>query len=339
MKGGEWLKNGMRSALYHAGVFGAWHRWRNRHALTVLMFHRVLPAQDPAFALAEREFTMSLEGFGRVLDFVQRHYSVVGLEALVQARASGGPLPANPLLITFDDGWRDTLLYAAPELQRRSLPALLFVASEAPTLPNPRWWQDALVAALAQPQAAQRLCRAAGLPVQAPGAAGQALAAYLGALPQAQRLAWLEQQAPGLLAQVPQRQMMDMCDLLQLERYGIAVGGHGHTHSPLSLCAQPGAELQASRALLAHWPQRACSMSFPHGACSQVLQEQARQAGFAWLFTSEPCLNAVAGAIGAGAVLGRVHLPENAWTCTRGRIAPARLATFLFLRPVLKAGR
>ena len=162
MKGSVGVKNGLRAALYHSGVLGAWHRWRNRHALTVLMFHRVLPADDPAFPLAEREFTFTLDGFRHTLDFVQRHYSVLSLDALQSACRARARLPRNPLLITFDDGWRDTLDHAWPELVRRRLPAVLFVASELPLLQSARWWQDALVAALAQP-GGRSAC--AGLPV------------------------------------------------------------------------------------------------------------------------------------------------------------------------------
>ncbi len=57
------LKDLSRTALYRCGALGAWHRWRNRRALTVLMFHRVLPADHPTFTLAEREFTFTLDGF------------------------------------------------------------------------------------------------------------------------------------------------------------------------------------------------------------------------------------------------------------------------------------
>lgn len=118
------MKRVVQWSLYHSGVWGLYHRLRNRRALTVLMFHRVLPASDPAFVLAEREFTFSLDGFGRALDFVQRHYHVLTLRQLVAAREQGASLPPNPLLITFDDGWRDTVVHALPELQRRGLSAL-----------------------------------------------------------------------------------------------------------------------------------------------------------------------------------------------------------------------
>lgn len=48
------IKDAVRIALYRSGVLGAWHRRRNRHALTVLMFHRALPAGSDALAQSER---------------------------------------------------------------------------------------------------------------------------------------------------------------------------------------------------------------------------------------------------------------------------------------------
>ena len=158
------IKDAVRTALYRSGVLGAWHQRRNRHALTVLMFHRVLPAGSEALAQSEREFAFSVEGFARTLDFVARHYHVVSLAQVKAAIDGKGQLPACPLLITFDDGWRDTVQFAMPELKKRGLPALLFLATEVMDLPQPRWWQDAAVAVLANPQTAPKLLQALGMP-------------------------------------------------------------------------------------------------------------------------------------------------------------------------------
>lgn len=328
------LKNGMRAILYHTGVLGVWHRWRNRRALTVLMFHRVLPSNDPVFPLAEREFTFTLDGFRRTLDFVQRHYRVVSLDDMEAARLGQTRLPPNPLLITFDDGWRDTLTHAVPELARRNLPAVLFLASEVVELDAPRWWQDTLVAALSQPGAPARLCAAVGWAEARAGSLSQALAAYLGALPEVERRAWLARYAPGVSTQISERQMVTLSELKVVESSPLAIGGHGHTHSPLTLSPDPEAELQVSQRILSTLNQGVRSMSFPHGAWSSELVSAARTSGFDWIFTSDATLVDVSHWPSPLPVLGRIHIPENAWTCRGNRIDPARLATFLFFRPL-----
>jgi peptidoglycan/xylan/chitin deacetylase (PgdA/CDA1 family) len=299
------------------------------------MFHRVLPDGDARLALAERDFTLSLSAFQRVLDFVARHYQVVRLEDVQQWAAGQGDLPPCPVLLTFDDGWRDTLVHAAPELQKRRWSAVLFLASEVPNLQAPRWWQDALVQAMAEPGARNRLWTAAGFNSEpdAPANAAWRLTAHLAALPEPERLAWLDQHAPGLTAAVNERQMLSSAELAQLEPAGLEFAGHGHTHAPLTLAADPAAELQASFRLVQQHHAGAAAMSFPHGAWSPALVAQARQAGFELIFNSEPTLARRVRSSGAMAMpLGRIHLPESEWTCRNGVIDPPKLASFLFGR-------
>lgn len=331
---GKLAKNAMRTLLYRSGALGGWHRWRNRRALTVLMFHRVLPADHPDFELAQREFTFTLKGFQRTLDFVQRHYNVVSLEQLQSFGQGRVAMPSTPLLITFDDGWRDTLVYAAPELQRRKLPAVLFVPSEVVELENSRWWQDALVAALHEPGAPARLCDASGVRDVSPGDVMRTLTARLGAMSARERETWLELHAPDVLPQVKQRQMVSMDELRSVQGSALTVGGHGHTHSPLTLAADPGAELRASQHLLGRLGPAILSMSFPHGAWSEALATEAHDTGFEWIFTSETTLLDMAFWPEPPRTIGRIHLPEDTWTCRNGQIDPARLATFLFFRPI-----
>jgi len=54
-------------------------------------------------------------------------YAVVGLDDVLAFYREGGELPARPVLITFDDGYRDNLEHAAPVLERHGYPAVLFV--------------------------------------------------------------------------------------------------------------------------------------------------------------------------------------------------------------------
>jgi len=338
LKGKFIIKWFAREALYRSGVFGLYHRLRNRRALTVLMFHRVLPSDDPALAHADREFTFTLEGFQRVLDFVQRHYHPVSLQAVTDAMHGKRSLPARPLLITFDDGWRDTLTHAMPELQRRKLPALMFVASEAVcSQDEDRWWQDALVAVMARSHGKAALCCLAGLDesvARQPGAE-QRLSAWMASQRPEQRRTLIDAVAPGEWQAVAHRQMLRAADVQSWRDAGLDVGGHGHSHAPLTLVGDAAEELDRSLAYLQGLTTAAPSMSFPHGAVSDALVDAARKAGFGLLFTSVPKLVVLRGEPSSTPeTLGRIHVPENEWTCTEGRISPAMLATFLFARPI-----
>ena len=54
-------------------------------------------------------------------------YTVVGLDAVLDHYSLGKPLPDRAVLITFDDGYRDTLENAMPVLQKHGFPAVIFV--------------------------------------------------------------------------------------------------------------------------------------------------------------------------------------------------------------------
>ncbi|MBA4211872.1 MAG: polysaccharide deacetylase [Polaromonas sp.] len=330
------LKQGLKSALYRFGVFGLLNWWRNRNVLTVLMFHRVLPAESVAFQLAEREFTFSTTGFDQCLEFVGRHYSVVSLQDVKAAWNGSAKLPRNPVLITFDDGWRDTVVHAEPLLRKHNMTAVLFLATEVLELEGGRWWQDALVAVMSDERSHQRLqaairdSRAPVVPDE-PVEAGRALTAYVASLHEVERRQLLDFAQPGVLDAIRERQMLTLDDLLQLESGAIELGGHGHTHAPLTQARDPQAELMTSREKLGALWTGPLSMSFPHGAMNEALVSQAHNAGFELVFTSEPTVSEVGNA--AHSTLGRIHVPENRWTCHNGHVDPAQLATFLFFRP------
>jgi peptidoglycan/xylan/chitin deacetylase (PgdA/CDA1 family) len=330
------VKDFIRKALYQSGILGACHRHRNRHALTVLMFHRVLPAESLAYQLAEREFTFSTTGFDRCLEFVCSHYNVVTLQEVHAAAKNGADLPRNPVLITFDDGWRDTVLHAEPLLKKHKMTAVMFLSTEVLDLESCRWWQDALVAVMAGASSRQRLLAeikrdsAFILPTD-PVEGGRALVARLASLPAVERRALLELAQPGVFDAITERQMLTHDDLRRIDGSVIELGGHGHTHAPLTQATDAQAELKTSMERLRSLGKAPLSMSFPHGAMNESLVSDAHKAGFELVFTSEPTVSVVSNA--AHATLGRIHVPENQWTCRDGHIDPAQLATFLFFRP------
>lgn len=331
------IKDMARTVLYRSGVLGAWHQRRNRHALTVLMFHRVLPAGSDALAQSEREFAFSVEGFQKTLDFAVRHYNVVDLAQVKAAIDGQGQLPGCPLLITFDDGWRDTVEYAMPELKKRGLSAILFVATEVVDLEQHRWWQDAAVAVLADPEAAPKLLKALGMPADAPTQSGfsQHVAAKLAGMPELERRRVIQQVDLGVLEKIENRQMVNADDIRQWIDGGFQLGGHGHSHSPIAYANDPRAEVFECRDRVRTMGLEILSLSYPHGVKSDVSRALLKGAGFDLVFDSTPCLVNVSSLQRLRFDLPRIHVPENAWTTKNGRIDPARLAMFLFPRSVI----
>ena len=90
----------------------------------VLCYHRVNDSGHPFFggtptALFREQMQVLREGF-----------AVLFLDELVE-RAASGHVPANAIAITFDDGYRDNYANAFPILRELSLPATIFLVTDA----------------------------------------------------------------------------------------------------------------------------------------------------------------------------------------------------------------
>jgi peptidoglycan/xylan/chitin deacetylase (PgdA/CDA1 family) len=91
------------------------------------MYHSISPDDiaeyiDPPNRLAPREFE-------RQMAFLSEHRHVVPLSQMVDQVASGVSPAAGTVCITFDDGYLDNLITAAPILEKYKLPATLFLAT------------------------------------------------------------------------------------------------------------------------------------------------------------------------------------------------------------------
>ena len=334
------LKTTVKSGLYRAGALPVYHRVRNRRALTVVMFHRVLARHDPRFAYCDPEYTMEASVFDACLGFFQAHYNVIGGDRLL---AGDGPLPERPLLVTFDDGWADHAQVALPLLARRGLPALTFVAADAIDSPEPTpFWETRLIHAVRRgaldAAALGEIWRAAAGTEPAPPLDGLRGVRLLIA-----RLFALEpDRVPAVLApfearlRTPDRHLLTGAELAGMPAQGMTVGAHGASHRPLARVPDAAADLRRSQdALRARLAAPVRTMSFPHGSYDAGTAAAARDAGYELLFTSDRVLNALPAGGTAPKVLGRVGLFEEELTDGAGRFRPELLALWLWRQPVV----
>jgi peptidoglycan/xylan/chitin deacetylase (PgdA/CDA1 family) len=89
--------------------------------IRILFYHRV--ADDHV-----NDWTISTRGFARQIDWLRRHFDLVGLEE-AQARIAAGRNDRPTACITFDDGYADNVRFAVPLLLRRRVPFTYFVAT------------------------------------------------------------------------------------------------------------------------------------------------------------------------------------------------------------------
>ncbi len=94
----------------------------------VLMYHRVAPTSeesDPYY------LSVSVEEFEAQTKYLKEHgYQSLPVHSLAQTINPSGQLPAKSVIITFDDGYLDTYLYAFPILQKYGLTATVFAVSD-----------------------------------------------------------------------------------------------------------------------------------------------------------------------------------------------------------------
>ncbi|PJF37280.1 MAG: hypothetical protein CUN49_01095 [Candidatus Thermofonsia Clade 1 bacterium] len=117
---------------------GLWGKQR----LTVLAYHRIADATAPDFVHYRPNVSATPQMFARQMAWIAKHFNVISLPVLHAFLIKGRPLPARPLLITFDDGYLDNYLQAFPILKRLQLPAVIFLITSRMARPAPPWWDE-----------------------------------------------------------------------------------------------------------------------------------------------------------------------------------------------------
>ena len=92
------------------------------------MYHFVRPAPTGGFS---QFAALDLSAFREQLRYVRRHYSPVRLADVVSAANDGDPLPPRPIVLTFDDGYRDHVDHVFPLLVDQGMPATFFPVRSA----------------------------------------------------------------------------------------------------------------------------------------------------------------------------------------------------------------
>jgi peptidoglycan/xylan/chitin deacetylase (PgdA/CDA1 family) len=108
-------------------------------AVTIVTYHHVAP-EDPAYPFDRGVADATPAQFRRQMELLAQHGTPIGMDELVAA-LDGAPLPKNPVMVTFDDGYRSCHDVVLPILQSVGLRATFFVATSFVSERRLYWWE------------------------------------------------------------------------------------------------------------------------------------------------------------------------------------------------------
>ncbi len=112
-------------------------RLRSRR-LVVLNYHRV-NSPSAVTEVDKGVLDATPESLDRQLTLLKTHFTPIGLGDLLE-HLDGAPLPPNPALVSFDDGYRDNHDHALPVLLRHGISATFFIATDYVDGRRLYWW-------------------------------------------------------------------------------------------------------------------------------------------------------------------------------------------------------
>ena len=111
----------------------------------ILTYHYISVNPDPVHDPLRTGFASSPKSSPQQLDWlIQAGYTTVSLDDVYYALQFGFTLPSKPVVLSFDDGYRDFYLNAWPLLRARHMQATIFLISDV--LDQPPYLTSAMVA-------------------------------------------------------------------------------------------------------------------------------------------------------------------------------------------------
>ncbi len=205
--------------------------------VTVLLFHRVHPKRDPLWD------PMDPVLFESILLYVKKNYEPVGLDEFFQH--TDRKYKRQPLIITYDDGYRDFIDYSFPLLKKYSLPASMFVVTDCIDRNTPTWTYLMDYFFYNTKKLEVNNCDF-GLPIQEFNvtkwntdeeriAYCKKFKQYLKRVPNKKRTEIVQTFVTDFNdVQKPQNLMMTWEEIKQLQSEGVQIGSHSVSHPPLA---------------------------------------------------------------------------------------------------------
>lgn len=277
-----------------------WLRSRLGSRALILGYHRVTDETWDPFSLS-----VSRAHFDDHLEAIRRHAAPVSLHTLARSLIAGN-LTDRAVAVTFDDGYSDILHVAAPLLERRQVPATVFLVSG--NLGQEFWWDE--LARIVSPARVSGSDRSIDIQVDGhtlalgqPGSVAECadrvreLQRSLQPLRPSAREPLMQQIRAALGADIqqagaPVHRCVNQDELVRLAKSELVeIGAHTHSHVELGRLneSQQESEIAECKRVLERLVGRdVTAFSYPHGSTSVASRQILERLGFLSGCTSVP---------------------------------------------------
>lgn len=247
----------LSEVCYRTNVLRALQRFgkaSGRQPWRVLTYHRVVDPEHEPLPVQPGMYVRP-ESFDRQMEYLATQCHVITIAELLRALAERTSIPEDTVVITFDDGWRDTYTTAFPILRDFNLPATVFLAT-AFVGNRELFWTDRVAHSLRTLRAAaqyrDRVLTLLGGTPDIPSPIKEALNVIIGGGPEVdlatrtdECIEQLKEAPPSARKQVVDtlraltkefstvrldRMFVTWDEVAEMAKEGIAFGSHSHNH-------------------------------------------------------------------------------------------------------------
>src|SRR3990172_9216760 len=111
-------------------------RHRFERKAIILMYHRVAEVSTDPWSLS-----VTPQHFAEHMEILKKYFRPIQLQQLIKALRKG-KVPRRSVVVTFDDGYADNLHNARPLLERRKVPATVFLSTGYIGQGREFWWDE-----------------------------------------------------------------------------------------------------------------------------------------------------------------------------------------------------
>lgn len=135
------FKKIIKSTLVKLHFIHLFYLFAPQGRLVILNYHRISDRKDEK-SLSLFDIGVTREKFEKEMKYLSRNFSVIPFSRAIDLLRNGNNWPRLPVVISFDDGYRDIYFNAFPVLERFNLSAIVFVSTRMVEKSECFWWDE-----------------------------------------------------------------------------------------------------------------------------------------------------------------------------------------------------